>query len=316
MSRIHPSYIGRGRLRPAGRVWDVPEPINSGRPYANRMSDRDASRDGGEDGTTGSEGAEGEATGSEGGSETTSSGFQSDLDWPIAKVGRLAMAVFAIVFALVVASLVTELTTSTAVRFGVVGEATNAGQLFRTVVQFAGFLIAVLAYLAATGEWNVVDVGRPRLGDAKPIVVAAAALLALQYGALYGLRAVGVTTGQNVAVVPAGDPVTYYLAMIVVSIAVVGPVEELLFRGVVQGGLRRAFDATPAIVLASLLFGLVHLPAVTGTLTERLAYAGVVVALGCLLGYLYERTGNVLVPGLAHGAYNAAIYAVLLAGVV
>ncbi|WP_342764958.1 hypothetical protein [Halorubrum sp. Hd13] len=32
-----------------------------------------------------------------------------------------------------------------------------------------------------------------------------------------------------------------------------------------------------------------------------------------MLGVLYERTENVVVPGLAHGVYNAVIYVVLLA---
>jgi membrane protease YdiL (CAAX protease family) len=98
-----------------------------------------------------------------------------------------------------------------------------------------------------------------------------------------------------------------------VSLAVVGPVEELLFRGVVQGGVRRAFDAVPAVLIASLAFGLIHLPSVSGTPVERWAYVGVVVVLGSVLGALYEWTDNVVVPGLAHGVYNAAIYVVLLA---
>lgn len=254
--------------------------------------------------------------GADGDEENTGDAPTDDPALPIRRLLRVASAVFAIVFALVVASAITAPVTGIAVRVGLVSEETSAWQVLRTVVQFGGFFLAVLGYFAFTDEWDLVDVEWLTRRDAGLVAVVAVALLALQYGALYVLGTMGITTGQNTATVPAGDPVAYYLAMIAVSILIVGPVEELLFRGVVQGGLRNAFDATPAVLLASALFALVHLPAIEGTTTEQFAYVGIVFALGCLLGYLYERTGNVLVPGLAHGAYNAAIYAILLAGTV
>lgn len=252
--------------------------------------------------------------GDENEADTESAPFNA-IDAPIERIASIASAAFVVVFALVVASAVTEPVSGAAASVGLVSEGTNAWQVLQTIVQFGGFLLGVLVYLAFTDQWNVVDVERPTLGDAGIVVVAALGLLALQYGALFLLGEVGITTGQNTATVAAGDPVNYYVAMIVVSLLVVGPVEELLFRGAVQGGLRQAFDALPAILIASLLFGVIHLPAVEGALAEQIAYVGVVVALGCLLGYLYERTDNVLVPGLAHGAYNAAVYAFLVAGV-
>jgi len=234
---------------------------------------------------------------------------------PVNGLVRLGLAAFAVVFALLVASAVTLPVSSFVVSLGLVEEGTNAFGVLQTVIQFGGFLLATVGYFAITSEWELLRLDRFSAREGGVIVVVAFGLLVLQYGALYALAGVGLTTGENQAVVPPGDPTTYYLAMIVVSILVVGPVEELLFRGVVQGGLRRAFDAAPAILIASLVFGLVHFPAVAGTTAERLAYVGVVVGLGCVLGYLYERTDNILIPGFAHGLYNAAIYAVLWAGV-
>ncbi|WP_200531117.1 type II CAAX endopeptidase family protein [Halorubrum sp. LN27] len=232
---------------------------------------------------------------------------------PVNRILRVASAAFAVVFALLVASAVTEPVAQAAVSLGLVGAETTGLQVFRTLLQFAGFLAAVVGYLAITDQWGLVRLSRPTPRDAGLVVGGGIALFAFQYGALFALGQVGLTTGQNQAVVPAGDPATYYLAMIAVSLFVVGPVEEALFRGAVQGGLRRAFDAAPAILLASLMFGLVHYPSVSGTPGQRWAYVAVVVVLGAVLGLLYERTGNVLVPGLAHGVYNAVIYVVLLA---
>ncbi|MBP1922667.1 membrane protease YdiL (CAAX protease family) [Halorubrum alkaliphilum] len=225
---------------------------------------------------------------------------------------RLGSAAFAVLLALVVASAVTAPVSSLAIRAGIVVEGGNGWQLLRTVLQFSGFLLAALGYLAITEEWDLLRISRLTARDVGLVVGAGAALLVLQYAALFGLQSVGLGTAQNQATVPGGDPVAYYLAMIAVSLLVVGPVEELLFRGVVQGGLRRALDAAPAILLASVLFGLIHLPGIDGSTAEQWAYVGVVVGLGCVLGALYERTDNVLIPGLAHGVYNAAIYVVLL----
>ena len=225
---------------------------------------------------------------------------------------RAASAVFAIVFALLVASAITVPGANLAVSLGLVSEGSTGYRLLRTLLQFGGFALAAVGYLAITDEWDLVRFSRPDRREAAVVLGGGALLFAFQYGALIALQQVGLSTGQNQAVVPTGDPVAYYLAMIAVSLAVVGPVEELLFRGVVQGGVRRAFNAVPAVLTASLAFGLIHLPAVSGTMAERWAYVAVVVVLGAVLGALYEWTDNVVVPGLVHGVYNAVTYVVLL----
>ncbi|QAU13817.1 CPBP family intramembrane metalloprotease [Halorubrum sp. BOL3-1] len=226
---------------------------------------------------------------------------------------RVASALFALVFALLVASAITAPGTDLAASVGLVSEGSNGYRLVQTLLQFAGFVLAVAGYLAITDERDLARFSRPTPREAAIIVGGGIVLFGFQYGALFALDQVGLSTGQNQAVVPGGDPVTYYLAMIAVSLLVVGPVEELLFRGVVQGGIRRAFDAVPAVLIASLAFGLIHLPAVSGTTAEQWAYVGVVVVLGSVLGALYEWTDNVVVPGLVHGVYNAVTYVMLLA---
>ena len=234
-----------------------------------------------------------------------------DLSLPVDRLVHVASAVFALLFTLVVASVVTGPVSTLAVRAGVVAEGTNGLAIVETVVQFVSFLPAVIGYLAITDQWDLVPVSKPTLRTAGIVPVVAVGLYALQIGLLLLLRELGLQTGQNPATMAAGDPVAYYLAMVAVSILVVGPAEELLFRGVIQGGLRRSFGAAPAILIASVLFGLLHV-GVDGTLTEQLAYMGVTVLLGALLGVLYERTDNIVIPALAHGLYNAIIFSTLL----
>ena len=234
-----------------------------------------------------------------------------DLPLPVDRLVHVASAVFALLFTLVVASVVTGPVSTLAVRAGVVAEGTNGLAIVETVVQFVSFLPAVIGYLAITDQWDLVPVSKPTLRTAGIVPVVAVGLYALQIGLLLLLRELGLQTGQNPATMAAGDPVAYYLAMVAVSILVVGPADELLFRGVIQGGLRRSFGAAPAILIASVLFGLLHV-GVDGTLTEQLAYMGVTVLLGALLGVLYERTDNIVIPALAHGLYNAIIFSTLL----
>ena len=236
-----------------------------------------------------------------------------DLSVP-AELIHAASAVFALVFGLVVGGLIGQLATSVAVGVGIVAPETNAFTLLQTVANFVGFLPAVVGYLVITDQQDLVSVSLPSLREAGLIVGSAVLLYGLQIGLLLTLREFGFRTGENPATIAAGDPVVYYTAMIVVSLFVVGPAEELLLRGVVQGGLRRSLDAAPAILIAALMFGVLH-GSVEGSPVEQVSYMGVTVILGAILGVLYEKTENVLVPGFAHGLYNAIIFAGLLRGV-
>ncbi|MDQ3910761.1 MAG: CPBP family intramembrane metalloprotease [Actinomycetota bacterium] len=70
--------------------------------------------------------------------------------------------------------------------------------------------------------------------------------------------------------------------------------EEVFFRGVLQPEL--------GIVLASLLFGVLHL----GPDRRYLIWTFWAVGVGFLFGFLYERTGGLLAPIIAHVMHNAA----------
>jgi hypothetical protein len=96
--------------------------------------------------------------------------------------------------------------------------------------------------------------------------------------------------------------------MIPVAILLVGPFEELVFRGGVQGILRRTWGPGVAIVVASVLFGLVHWIALTGAGGSRVPYVTVAATLGLVLGYLYERSRNLVVPAVVHGLYNTVLF--------
>ena len=73
--------------------------------------------------------------------------------------------------------------------------------------------------------------------------------------------------------------------------------EEFLFRGLLQGGLRRSLPAWQAIGIAAALFAIVHPPAAMLP----------VFVLGLCAGYAYERSGALLAPMLTHALHSAAM---------
>ncbi len=72
--------------------------------------------------------------------------------------------------------------------------------------------------------------------------------------------------------------------------------EELLFRGVIQGGLSGLLGPWPALILASVLFGALH------ALTR--AYFIIATLMGFYLGLFYLWSGNLLIPILIHFLYD------------
>ncbi len=82
--------------------------------------------------------------------------------------------------------------------------------------------------------------------------------------------------------------------LVVALLAGVG--EELLFRGLIQTALTTYVAPVAALVLASVVFGVLH------WLTP--AYAVIASVLGAWLGFLFVYTDNLLVPILMHTLYD------------
>jgi len=82
--------------------------------------------------------------------------------------------------------------------------------------------------------------------------------------------------------------------------------EEVLFRGLVQGGLAAWFDVPQgwvlALVMASVVFGVCH--------WLNLTYAVLAAAVGIYLGGLFLLVDNLVAPMVTHGLYDfiAIIY--------
>lgn len=224
-----------------------------------------------------------------------------------AKVLRSAQALALLFGALVGAAVLMEVGISALSGLGLPDDGTLF-ELTRTVLQFTAFGIVVALFVAGANDWGLLDVSMPEPRELALAGGSVLVLLVLQYSLLVGLSTFGVLPVENRAIDADAHAPAYFLAMVAVSILVVGPAEELLFRGAIQGLLKRAWGMWPALVAASLVFGLIHYNVGAGSVSARLAYVGIATLLGLLLGYLYEYSENLVVPALAHGGYNAVAF--------
>lgn len=89
------------------------------------------------------------------------------------------------------------------------------------------------------------------------------------------------------------------LALTVVLACVIGPVaEELLFRGVLYAVIRRRASALIAMLASGAMFALIH--------TNILGFVPIML-LGCLLAYVYERTGSLAGSLAVHMFHNSLL---------
>ncbi|MCX2819922.1 MAG: membrane protease YdiL (CAAX protease family) [Methanobacteriota archaeon] len=107
------------------------------------------------------------------------------------------------------------------------------------------------------------------------------------------------------------------LYMVPLALLVIGPCEELLFRGVIQTKLTESFGTRGGVVVASVVFSAVHVPSYGGLsagLNQLAITLGVLFSLAIILGAVYEKTDNLAVPIVAHGFYNAVLFGITYIG--
>lgn len=179
-------------------------------------------------------------------------------------------------------------------------------------VAFGG--IGFLYYRTRDLEVHPIVARVPSLREIGWILGGAIALFGIQRVITLLISEIGIDVAQNQVVVVAREAPSVLLLLMVFSILLVGPGEELLYRGVVQGRLRESFSGLPAIVLASGLFASIHLFSLQGG--GKIVYIGVAFVLALILGTVYEYTENIVVPSFVHGVYNAAQFGLVYYSVV
>lgn len=137
------------------------------------------------------------------------------------------------------------------------------------------------------------------------LVVALVAAISLSYALVW----LDLLPGSVIEEMAMTDP-TILLILAGLSVLLVAPAEEVLFRGAIQGRLRVVFSPSLAIITASLVFGSLHLTNYTGRIGPILAGAVLISVIGAIFGALYELTDNLTVPIVVHGVYNAILMSI------
>lgn len=159
---------------------------------------------------------------------------------------------------------------------------------------YAPFLPCLFWYAGALTSIKIGWVGRPlEFVLLLPIVTALGVLLAsVEFQIL-----------QPEALIPVWHPQNL-LVMTVVMTFFVALVEELMFRGIVQGALVDRYGAAFGILVASLLFGATH--AGYGS-PDEIAFA---IGMGLVLGITYHLSRSLAAVVIAHGLVNVLVFAV------
>jgi membrane protease YdiL (CAAX protease family) len=180
---------------------------------------------------------------------------------------------------------------------------------FVILASLGQIVFLTLGYLFVSRRLGGVRAAVPAVGHLGLVAIGSVLVLTVILGGTAALEAVGLAAPEDAMLVVAESQPWILLVFAALSLVLIGPAEELFFRGAIQGNLRTAFGPVTAIGLTSLLFGAVH---VTGFLSAGVALSLAVVGSlslnvlsAVLFGALYERSGNLTVPIIVHGLTNA-----------
>jgi membrane protease YdiL (CAAX protease family) len=179
----------------------------------------------------------------------------------------------------------------------------NAPALVRLAFWFYAALLAASFFWAFLAERSLFfadsEMGQARLDPTRDLFAGllAAGVVILLSDRVTRMTRWGEDLARELGAVLGRPSLVQCIALALMS----GVAEEALFRGALQPAI--------GLVGASLLFGLAHFV----PRRALLPWTGFTVAVGFLLGILYDATGNLLAPIVAHVVINAVNLRILTA---
>lgn len=224
-------------------------------------------------------------------------------------------------FGLAVLSIVLLLTFTllSAPLVGILQLSTGAALIVGAAVgQYFGFFGLALAYLRHTREFTWTNIREylgvrfPSLKDLGMVIVGYIGILGLVIIVSIVITLLQVEGAQNESAQQltesAGTDPILIAGVFALMFFVIGPCEEILYRGVIQNRLRERFSAVPGIIAASVIFASVHVIALGSTdPIAVLTTISVLAVTSLVLGAVYEYTGNLVVPWLLHSLHNSIL---------
>lgn len=198
---------------------------------------------------------------------------------------------------------------------GAIGVDVFASPVLQIVVgvvtlQGLGFGSVALFYLSTREEGlGLLMLSMPDLRDVIWIAAGLVSLFVALIGAQIVQTTFGIESAQHSLQELGTQNPELLLVLVPLSILLVGPGEELLFRGVIQRLLTFRFGVVIGIAIASVIFSFAHVGSLTGEglLPTLVTY----VVLSLILGVSYEYSENLVVPAMIHGLFNAIQFLIL-----
>lgn len=165
-----------------------------------------------------------------------------------------------------------------------------------------GFMIAISNFSDdASSLRGLIELARGKIRDAEIKKIGIYVVVGLGLGALLGFIEYQVLSPERlISEISLGS----MLLLGIVMFVFVGLGEELVFRYLLQDRLKTVMGAISAILLASLIFTLMH----SGY--SNSFYLIYVFIIGLIFGISYERTRSLLFVTILHGAINFFLFSV------
>ncbi len=191
--------------------------------------------------------------------------------------------------------------------------ASRSARSMLLALNFIGMALAGVLYLWMTDRgWEWLDLKVPDRSDFVWMLAGLGLLIGFYVVFVVILTVLDVPAAGNQGVLGLiGDDVVMILVMIAVVFLLNAPAEEFVFRNIVQKRLYPAFGDIPAVIIAALIFTIIHIPVfMIGPqgVEEPLAVASSMIFIlggSVIFGYLYVKTRNLLVPIVLHAVINA-----------
>lgn len=161
------------------------------------------------------------------------------------------------------------------------------------------------------GAWRAAAVGALAMAIGWPVVQATGVVASTVQQSLSGVAAPD-TAHRTLEAMGQSADAAWVAATALVAVVLAPLVEEILYRGALQQALHGlGMPRIASIACASALFAVAHWGSLVGG-SEAGALAMLLV-LGLIFGWAYERTGSMWAPFTAHALFNAANLAIFLA---
>ncbi len=191
-----------------------------------------------------------------------------------------------------------------------------SGILIGSLALSMGILTAFLFYMRRTKtSLDFLDIHFPTWRDLSYVFLGLVVLflILLIFGAIFEYLGAE-TTSHSVETLIHSTP-EIMLLLIPISLLLVGPLEELLYRNIIQKYLYSSFSPAGSILISSIIFSAVHISAYSGDALFQnplpvLNALFVIFILSVIIGFVYYRTKNLVTAALLHGIYDSIIFAV------